>query len=90
MFKSTYVNGGRVVAHKKVGHRFILAFLLLEVLILLSILLTVKFFSVSWFNYFDPNHPYFSKYQYSKAKFHIKKVEFDREWMPNRMAPFHR
>lgn len=39
-----------------------------------------NFFSVCWFNYFDPTHPYHSKYQYSKAKFFIKQIEFDREW----------
>jgi predicted SAM-dependent methyltransferase len=39
----------------------------------------VNFFGVFWFNYFDPNHEFFKRYQYSFAKFHIDKIEFDRE-----------
>lgn len=39
-----------------------------------------NFFSVEYFNYFDPTHPFCQKYQYSKARFLVKKVEFDREW----------
>jgi len=39
-----------------------------------------NFFSVEYFNYFDPKHPYCKKYQYSKAHFTVKKIEFDREW----------
>jgi predicted SAM-dependent methyltransferase len=49
-----------------------------------------NFFSVYWFNYFDPAHPFNRKYQYSTAKFSVKRIEFDREWKVNRMGFFHR
>lgn len=39
-----------------------------------------NFFSVEYFNYFDPEHVFCQKYQYSKAHFLVKKIEFDREW----------
>jgi len=39
-----------------------------------------NFFGVNWFNYFDPTHEFCKKYQYTKARFIVKKVEFDREW----------
>lgn len=39
----------------------------------------VNFFSVFWFNYFDPTHPFHHKYQYSKATFRVDKIEFNRE-----------
>lgn len=39
-----------------------------------------NFFSVYWFYYFDPNHVFYSKYNYTKSKFIIEKFEFDREW----------
>jgi predicted SAM-dependent methyltransferase len=48
----------------------------------------VNFFSVSYFNYFDPAHPFFQKYQYSKARFSVKNIEFDREWKA-KMGFFH-
>lgn len=39
----------------------------------------VNFFSVQWFNYFDPKHEFQQRYQYSKATFNIDKLTFDRE-----------
>jgi predicted SAM-dependent methyltransferase len=45
----------------------------------------VNSFGVFWFNYFDPNHKFHHKYQYSKAQFKIEKIEFDREYKNNRM-----
>lgn len=39
-----------------------------------------NFFGIYWFAYFDPTNPFCQKYQYSKARFIVKKVEFDREW----------
>jgi predicted SAM-dependent methyltransferase len=41
----------------------------------------VNFFGLSWFNYFDPKHPFQKKYQYSKAKFKVEKILFDEEWI---------
>ena len=49
----------------------------------------VNFFGVYWFNYFDPSHPFFLKYQYSNVKFNIKKIEFDREFKNNKIGVFH-
>jgi len=43
----------------------------------------LNFFGVNWFNYFDPTHIFCQKYQYSKAHFRVKKIEFDREWKGN-------
>lgn len=40
-----------------------------------------NFFGVNWFSYFDPKHPFYHRYQYSKASFFINKIEFDREWI---------
>lgn len=48
-----------------------------------------NFFGVNWFNYFDPSHLFNEKYQYSKAKFQVEKIEFDREWKGN-MKFFHK
>jgi hypothetical protein len=48
-----------------------------------------NFFSIEYFNYFDPTHPFYQKYQYSKARFRVKKVEFDREWK-GKMSLLHR
>lgn len=48
-----------------------------------------NFFGVYWFNYFDPSHAFHQKYQYSKAKFKLEKVEFDREFRKD-MNFFHR
>jgi len=39
-----------------------------------------NFFGVYWFNYFDPNHAFSSKYSYSPVKFNVKEIRFDREW----------
>jgi predicted SAM-dependent methyltransferase len=38
-----------------------------------------NFFSMNWFNYFDPTHIFCQKYQYSKAAFQISKIEINRE-----------
>lgn len=40
-----------------------------------------NFFSTYWFAYFDPTHPFSHRYQYSPAKFLVKKIEFDREFV---------
>lgn len=40
-----------------------------------------NFFGVYWFNYFDPEHPFFEKYRYSRSMFSIHKIEFDREFI---------
>jgi len=48
-----------------------------------------NFFSVEYFNYFDPTHPFCRKYKYGKVHFVIKKIEFDREWKGH-MSFFHR
>jgi predicted SAM-dependent methyltransferase len=48
-----------------------------------------NFFSVEYFNYFDPKHPFCQKYQYSKARFGVVKIEFDREWQ-GKMNLIHR
>lgn len=37
-------------------------------------------FGTYWFAYFDPTHPFHQRYQYSPAKFLVKKIEFDREF----------
>ena len=47
-----------------------------------------NFFSTYWFNYFDPEHPFHQKYSYSKAKFKVNKIEFDREFKENSTAGF--
>ncbi len=39
-----------------------------------------NFFGVNWFNYFNPNHNFCKKYQYSHARFRVDRIEFDREW----------
>jgi predicted SAM-dependent methyltransferase len=44
----------------------------------------VNFFGTSWFNYFDPSHPFQKKYQYSYAKFKVEKICFDEEWIKNK------
>lgn len=48
----------------------------------------VNFFGVNWFNYFDPSHIFQQKYQYSKAKFKIEKMLFDREWLDKKNYRF--
>lgn len=40
-----------------------------------------NFFSTYWFAYFDPAHPFNQRYRYSAAKFKVKKIEFDREFV---------
>lgn len=45
----------------------------------------VNFFGIWWFNYFDPTHAFCKKYQYSSARFMIKKIEFDREFKGMKM-----
>ena len=49
-----------------------------------------NFFGVNWFNYFDPEHPFYQRYSYSKAKFKINKIEFDREFKEVSISFFHR
>jgi predicted SAM-dependent methyltransferase len=43
-----------------------------------------SFFGLGWFNYFDPEHEFFKKYQYSIARFKIEKIELDRDVEINR------
>lgn len=50
----------------------------------------VNFFGVWWFKYFDPNHAFHHKYQYSKVKFQIERIEFDREFKSKKMGFFRR
>ncbi len=40
-----------------------------------------NFFSTYWFAYFDPDHRFNERYQYSQAKFKVKRIEFDREFV---------
>jgi predicted SAM-dependent methyltransferase len=40
-----------------------------------------NFFGIHWFDYFDPKSPFCQRYQYSKVRFNINKIEFDREWV---------
>lgn len=49
-----------------------------------------NFFSASWFNYFDPSHPFSTKYCYTSAKFKVNKIEFDREFKESVMGFIHR
>ncbi len=42
-----------------------------------------NFFSVDWFQYFNPYHILNKKYGYTKAKFIIEKIEFDKEFKIN-------
>jgi predicted SAM-dependent methyltransferase len=39
-----------------------------------------NYFGVNWFSYFDPSHILCQRYQYSKAKFVIERIVFDREF----------
>ena len=48
-----------------------------------------NYFGVNWFNYFDPTHVFCKKFQYSKARFIVKRVEFDSEWK-GKMRVFHK
>ncbi len=47
-------------------------------------------FGVYWFNYFDPSHPFHSRYRYTEAKFKLEKLEFDREFKGGRMKIRHK
>lgn len=39
-----------------------------------------NFFGVWWFSYFDPSHPFHSRYRYTEARFNLDRIEFDREF----------
>ena len=39
-----------------------------------------NFFGVYYFNYFDPQHPFQQKYQYSNAMFQVIELKFDVGW----------
>ena len=47
-----------------------------------------NFFSVNWFQYFNPSSPFFKRYGYSKAMFKILKIEFDREFTDKSGFPY--
>ena len=49
-----------------------------------------NFFGVWWFNYFDPSHPFHSRYGYTKAQFRLDKLEFDREFKIGKMSLHHK
>lgn len=49
-----------------------------------------NFFGVYWFCYFDPGHPFQSRYNYSKAKFRVLHREFDRTMKTGGTGVFHR
>lgn len=38
-----------------------------------------NFFGIYWFAYFDPKKKFCQRYQYSKVRFSVDKIEFDRE-----------
>lgn len=40
-----------------------------------------NYFGIYWFAYFDQKHSFSHRYQYSKARFYVNKIEFDREFM---------
>lgn len=48
-----------------------------------------NFFGVDWFQYFNPENILFKKYNYSKAKFSIERIKFDREFKKN-LSFFHK
>jgi len=48
------------------------------------------FFGVDWFAYFDPSHPFCSRYGYSRARFAVERREFDREYQTQRIGLLHR
>lgn len=50
----------------------------------------VNYFSVQWFNYFDPDHFFYNKYQYSKIKYKIEGIQFDREFKKNKISFVHK
>lgn len=43
----------------------------------------VNFFGINYFNYFNPDHFFCTGYEYSKARFRILSIEFDKEWIGN-------
>jgi SAM-dependent methyltransferase len=49
-----------------------------------------NFFSAQWFAYFDPQHCFCDRYQYSGARFSVDRVVFDREFKDGRMGALHR
>jgi len=49
-----------------------------------------NFFGVWWFNYFDPSHPFHTRYGYTKAQFRLDQLEFDRESKSGAMRLHHK
>jgi predicted SAM-dependent methyltransferase len=49
-----------------------------------------NYFGVWWFNYFDPSHPFHSRYGYTKAQFRLDRLEFDREFKIEKMSLHHK
>jgi hypothetical protein len=49
-----------------------------------------NFFGVWGFCYFDPSHPFHERYGYTRARFRVERLEFDREFKDGRMGVFHR
>lgn len=45
-----------------------------------------SFFSVQWFDYFDPEKDLSTKYAYSHARFSINRIEFDREYKQDKLS----
>lgn len=43
-----------------------------------------NFFGVDWFSYFDPSHPFCSRYSYTSARFSVDSLVFDREFLQRR------
>jgi len=39
-----------------------------------------NFFTPYWFDYFDPNSIFCKRFAYSKVRFKVNKIQFDREW----------
>lgn len=50
----------------------------------------VNQFTSFWFDYFDPDNIFSSKYNYSHAKYKIKKKVFDREWENKKISKIHK
>jgi SAM-dependent methyltransferase len=49
-----------------------------------------NFFGVYWFSYFDPSHPFHSRYKYTEAQFKLDRLEFDREFKSGTMKIGHK
>lgn len=49
-----------------------------------------NFFGSHWFNYFDPAHPFYSRYRYTEAQFTLDRIEFDREFKSGTMKLCHK